>query len=128
MPKGAITEHSRALVRARSGGMCEVCGLTPATNIHHRRARGMGGTRRAIHTPDWLLHLCGSGTQGCHGYVEAHPELSYAKGWKLRYYQHPSTAPVELTPRWYISDSPPVQLRWVLLQPDGTVKPWSWRA
>lgn len=72
------------LLTLRSGGMCE--GRTPAciapggavgllprykVSIQHRRARGMGGSRLAeTHTLDNLLLLCGSGTTGCHGWVE----------------------------------------------------------
>jgi hypothetical protein len=94
--------------------MCERCGIEPATNIHHRRARGMGGTKTQIHTAEWLLHLCGSGTTGCHGYIEAHPEISYSKGWKLR--------------RGHIPEQTPVQTPagWVILTAEGDYKPWTW--
>jgi hypothetical protein len=41
-------------------------------SIQHRLARGMGGTRRTdIHDMPSLLVLCGDGTTGCHGWVEA---------------------------------------------------------
>jgi hypothetical protein len=109
-----ITATTKSTVEQRSGGVCELCGCAPASNIHHRRARGMGGTRRAVHTASWLLHLCGSGTTGCHGYIEAHPTISYGKGWKLRQHQTPSTAPVELAGKW------------VTLTDDGKIHPWAW--
>lgn len=108
-----ITPATAALLQQRSDGICEVCGAARATNIHHRTPRGMGGTNRAIHTVEWLLHLCGSGTQGCHGYIESHPEVAYSKGWKLRRLDTPAR---------------PVQYRqeWVVLGPDGTVSPHRW--
>ncbi len=109
-----ISDITKQVVRRRSGGMCERCGVERATNLHHRRARGMGGTRRAVHTAEWLLHLCGTGTTGCHGYIEAHPQISYAKGWKLRG-TRPATTPVQLYAHG-----------WVVLHPDGTVEPHRW--
>ncbi len=72
------------LLLVRSGGQCE--GRTPAcvapggslfgmpreqVSVQHRRAQGMGGTALA-ETNDLanLLLLCGTGTSGCHGWVE----------------------------------------------------------
>ena len=103
----------RKLILRRSGGYCERCGLEPGTNIHHRQARGMGGTKRLIHSPEWLLHLCGSGTTGCHGYIESHPSISYSKGWKLRR-SHTAATPVQTA------------YGWVVLNPDGTTSPHHW--
>ena len=41
-------------------------------SLHHRRSRGMGGTSNpAINLPANLLAACGSGTTGCHGFVES---------------------------------------------------------
>lgn len=112
MANDPITRDTKLRVSKRSGGVCERCGAEPASNYHHRRARGMGGTLRNIHTPDWLLHLCGSGTEGCHGYIETHPEISYEKGWKMRQYQLPSTSPVQT---FYGI---------VILHRDGSAEPW----
>ena len=69
----------------RCGGVCEArteaC-LAPAdgrlerltrsqVSVQHRRARGAGGTSlEATHFLDNLLLLCGTGTTGCHGWVE----------------------------------------------------------
>jgi hypothetical protein len=44
-------------------------------SFHHRRPRGMGGTRRAdVHSLSALVLTCGDGTQGCHGYAESYRE------------------------------------------------------
>jgi hypothetical protein len=110
----AISQATVDLVHERSGGACEVCGAARATNLHHRRARGMGGTKAPIHGPEWLLHLCGTGTTGCHGYIEAHPETSYAKGWKLRRNRDPAISPVQLGGQW------------VILTPDGGREEHRW--
>ena len=42
-------------------------------SAHHRKPRGSGGTSNpAIASITNLLVLCGSGTTGCHGWVESH--------------------------------------------------------
>jgi hypothetical protein len=68
----------------RSKGRCEV-GIPgvcrgKAESRHHRLDRGQGGPNLI----DNLLHLCGSGTTGCHGYIEHHRKESYRKGWLLK--------------------------------------------
>lgn len=113
-----ITAKSRAIVAERSGGICEICQGAPATNIHHRQPRGMGGTRRNIHTPAWLLHLCGSGTTGCHGRIEIQRAMAYRHGWLLRSHQRPSTVPAWIA-----------RAGFVILTDDGRYEPWGeqWR-
>ena len=40
-------------------------------SMHHRKPKGMGGTAdRSLSSPANALTLCGSGTTGCHGWVE----------------------------------------------------------
>jgi hypothetical protein len=90
-----VSEETARIVLARCNGMCEVCGRAAMANLHHRRARGMGGTRRAIHTPSWLLAVCGMGnTSGCHGRIETHREQARARGWLLGPSDDPATTPV----------------------------------
>lgn len=53
--------------------LCARC-FRPAQGWQHRVARGRGG-------PDDLYNcvpLCGSGTTGCHGWAEHHPEEAQA--------------------------------------------------
>jgi Asp/Glu/hydantoin racemase len=57
--------------------------------MHHRQRRAGG-----IHTAANLMHLCGSGTTGCHGWITAHPALSRAAGWIVSAYSDPSVEPV----------------------------------
>jgi hypothetical protein len=85
----AEMEGVRPLVEERSHGMCEirlpqVC-QGRATNIHHRLPRGAGGTNSKAN----LLHLCGSGTTGCHGWVESHRKEAYELGLLLRRGENP---------------------------------------
>lgn len=71
------------LVDARDEGVCVSCGAR-ATNRHHRRFKGMGGSS----LPDTdsaqnLVTLCGSGnTSGCHG--RAHQDNAWALAWGYR--------------------------------------------
>jgi hypothetical protein len=108
-----ITLANREIIRERSGGQCELCRSRDATNMHHRRPRGMGGTKRDIHTPAWILHVCGSGTHGCHGLIESRRALAYTNGWLLRNHEHPST-----TPAWLFRSL------FVILTDKGTYEPW----
>lgn len=59
-----IPSRNEAVVKARSGGVCESCGTKPGANIHHRQYLSRGGT----HDVHNLIHLCGMGNvNGCHG-------------------------------------------------------------
>ena len=71
-------------VQARFGGRCARCGRD-GVYIHHRRARGMGGTKRPeINLPSNLLFLCGTGTTFCHGWIEHNRAEARVNGWLLR--------------------------------------------
>lgn len=83
----------RRLVVERDGG-CLRCG-GEATNIHHRRPRGMGGTRDpAVNAPSNLVALCGSGTTGCHGWIESHRAQALADGWLVSRWGDPAKVPI----------------------------------
>jgi hypothetical protein len=72
-------------VRRRDGYACIICGSTRQLTTQHRVARGMGGSLPEwINGPANLITLCGSGTTGCHGWVEAHPMFSREAGWSVR--------------------------------------------
>lgn len=88
-------QKCRRIVRERSSGGCEVrvldvC-LGRATNFQHRKNRGQGGR----YDPSNGLDVCGSGTTGCHGYIHAHPEESYRKGWSVQSWADPAAVPFE---------------------------------
>jgi hypothetical protein len=82
-----VTAKTFELVWDRDQGRCVRCGthLTGprgvAWSVHHRRPRGMGGSREKwVNLPGNLLLLCGSGVTGCHGWVESHRETARASG------------------------------------------------
>ena len=85
--------------------MCEICGITPATNWHHRKNRSQGGGNELSNA----MHLCGSGNTGCHGRVTENPADAYHYGWSVLSGHNPAEMPVWMG--W----------RWVLLHDDGTV-------
>lgn len=64
-------------------------------SVQHRRARGMGGTRRSdANEPQNLILLCGSATTGCHGWVESNRQAALSNGWAVKSNSDPMQAPV----------------------------------
>jgi hypothetical protein len=84
------------LVRDRDRWQCVRCGTTESLTTQHRVARGMGGTRwLGVNLPANLITLCGSGTTGCHGWVERHPTEAKLLGLALsRFISDPASHPV----------------------------------
>lgn len=91
-----MTGFSKAVTSAiieREEGCCFRCGgyVLHGTrgwdySLQHRRARGMGGSRRPdTNSVQNGILLCGSATSpgGCHAYVEAHPSEAEDKGWRV---------------------------------------------
>lgn len=118
---------TRRLVLDRAAGACELCGrlLHDGTrwlgdhSHHHRRPRGMGGSRdAATNTAANLLLLCGSGTTGCHGTVESDRTAALEHGWLVAQGQDPATTPVLVIG--------PVVLHRVRLTLDGRYEVLSW--
>lgn len=91
-------QDTREAATARSGGVCEVaipgvC-LGRAMNHHHRLPRRMGGTRRAVvNSLCNVLHLCGTGTTGCHGHIETNRAEALENGWLLHANADPASEP-----------------------------------
>lgn len=95
-----MTEREcRNIVRRRSGGNCERCGRPDRLTVHHRRKRSHGG----LWSPENCLHLCGSGTTGCHGWVEANPAAARASGFWL-FTGDSTETPVLYRHRWQVLD------------------------
>lgn len=86
MRRTGPTPQDRHTVLLRASYRCERCELPLNSNlsVHHRRPRRMGGTRRPdANSPQNLLVLCGSGTTGCHGWIESHRREAYDAGYLL---------------------------------------------
>jgi hypothetical protein len=111
------SQHVRGQVIERAGGRCEWCGgqSTWGVSVHHRQPRGMGGSRKVhVNAAANLMLLCGSGTTGCHGWVESHRREAVT--WGL------------LVPRPGLPSVTPVFYRrteWVLLDDNGGVHSWT---
>ena len=108
VPRDRTWPPARLDALTRDGGVCQRCG-DPATAVHHRRVRGMGGgmddpTR---HRPDRLVALCGP----CHRWVHGNPFQAKAGGW--------------IVPRPQRTEDTPVKTRsgWLLLAVDGSTYP-----
>lgn len=86
------TTKARKILYERSGNVCEICGCARATNAQHRVNKSQGGSWALSN----LIHVCGSGSTGCHGYIHSHPERSYANGWSVRQSMNPRHMPALL--------------------------------
>ena len=81
----------RAAIRARSGSKCELCGLARAAQIHHRRPRAAGSTRRPeTNFATNGLHVCGD----CHDRVESDRGEALDNGWLVSQNEDPAAIPV----------------------------------
>jgi ribosomal protein L34E len=94
------TTRTRTVIKHRAERLgwplCERCGREPVEQIHHRRPRAAGGSKRAdTNVPSNLLGL---GVR-CHQHVERHRAEAYANGWLLRSWQTPLETPVRIHDR-----------------------------
>lgn len=84
----------------RAQGRCEVCGKIVGRapySIHHRKPRKMGGTRdETINTPPNLMLVCGTGTTGCHGWIESNRAQAAAAGYLIKGNAKPEDTPITL--------------------------------
>lgn len=99
MPRMRMPHETVYLVRARAQGRCERCGTADSLrwSFHHRIPRGMGGSKDPrLNLPSNILLLCGSGTEGCHGWVESHRNEAREQGLLLYRDDDASELPAEL--------------------------------
>lgn len=102
---GAFTEATRTKIKERADNRCEVCGLRMERGqIHHRRPRGMGGTRRpdaSSPSNGLYVHL------HCHNMIESNRRRAAYLGWLVGWGRLVEEAEVRLWDGWF------------LLTPDG---------
>lgn len=106
MPKASrkVQEAARNIVRTRDGSRCQMCGCSivdAPSSIHHRRRRGMGGSA-LLERPSNLVRLCGTGTTGCHGFVESNRTQSTTRGWLLGFLDNPEEIPLLCFDGWML--------------------------
>lgn len=58
-------------VRVLDGPVCRCCLQRAAESVHEIKPKGMGGNPHAVSLEN-SVHVCGSGTTGCHGHLQAH--------------------------------------------------------
>jgi hypothetical protein len=58
----------RAAVFERDRYLCRCCGHRPAESMHEIRPRSLGGKVSLENS----IAACGSGTTGCHGFMQSH--------------------------------------------------------
>ena len=69
---------------------CVRCG-EPMAHIHHRRPRGMGGSRDPLtNRAANLVCLC----RGCHDWIECHRADAYRDGWLVHRWDDPASIPL----------------------------------
>ena len=98
----AFDEVTRAAAFEANLGKCAGC-AKPATEVHHRRPRGMGGSSRPeIGDASNAVPLC----REHHHWAEHNREEARRIGWLLEDWQEPDGTP------WWAS--PRGSVRWVL--------------
>jgi hypothetical protein len=87
-PTPAESKAAYEAVAARSGGVCEACGVARAEAMHHRLYR----SRLGQDTVENILHVCGRGNKdGCHGI--AHTLQGEQRGLSVRSGTDPAVIP-----------------------------------
>lgn len=100
-PEG-FSDEVRAIVAARSGGRCEVLGeRTSDLQLHHRRPRQAGGSRRPdTNVASNALLLC----LMCHTRIESYRSKAYDEGHLVRSGRSPIATPVLYRGEWRLLD------------------------
>lgn len=87
-----FSKRVREIITERAGGSCERCGRrTWDMQVHHRRPRGAGGSRR----PETNQAANGVLLDGdCHRGIESNRTAALSDGWLVAQCDTPATVPV----------------------------------
>ena len=103
-PPGVTQEIADAVLE-RDQHSCVVCGKNlhgirgRDWSIHHRRPRRLGGDRRPeTNLPANLISVCGTGVDGCHGWIESRRTEALEQGLILHANDKPEEHPISV---WY---------------------------
>jgi hypothetical protein len=108
----ALSLKIRKLIEGRDDH-CYHCGQTEELQIHHRRNKGIGGSK-LLDTPDNLMRVCAAWNYG----MESDPRVaSQARAWNHK------------LPIWEKENLPVFDRAggWWYLQPDGTKERSDWK-
>ena len=97
-----FSKHTRELVFLRSGGRCERCGvIRTRVEYHHRRPRGMGGSRATdTNGAANCVLLC----IYCHRDIEAYREAAIDFGFLVPQGKKPAETPLRRHKQWVLLD------------------------
>ena len=97
-----FSKHTRELVYLRSGGRCERCGaIRTRVEYHHRRPRGMGGSRATdTNGAANCVLLC----VYCHRDIEAYREAAIDFGFLVPQGKKPAETPLRRHKQWVLLD------------------------
>lgn len=100
---GAFDKQTREIVFLRAKMRCEMCGSQcRVAHFHHRRPRGMGGTRRIESS---RASNCLFVHPRCHAEIESSRERALVNGWLVRQVDSPLLVPVKLwSGLWFLDD------------------------
>lgn len=89
----------RNLVAKRANGFCERCGANTPTQIHHRRPRGMGGSKHPdTNTAANALAVC----LDCHNQIESDRKDAARYGWLVSQGRNSAEVPVFRRGQWVV--------------------------
>jgi hypothetical protein len=107
-----VTAKVRREVIARDKQTCQWCGRWVDVesgwySLQHRRARGMGGTKRIdTDLACNLVLVCGTGTTECHGEIESHRERAVERGFNVADRHNPALVPLlDYSDQWLRMDA-----------------------
>lgn len=89
---GAFSPATVRAIRDRDQWACVICGGTDRLQTHHRRPRGMGGTKARVSA---------SAANGitvcvyCHTDLELNRRTAASKGWLVPQYRDPRDVPIK---------------------------------
>lgn len=99
-----FSQKTRDLIHHRAKGRCEKCGMPlpgGLAQIHHRRPRGMGGTKRkesGTAANGIYVHL------KCHMDIESNRQAAFDNGWLVHQLAEPAVIPIKLWDGWFLLD------------------------
>lgn len=92
-----FSPKTRQIILDRCDFVCERCSSAAASQLHHRRPRSCGGSKRAdTNTPANCFAIC----EPCHRYIESNRTKALESGWLVRQGKNPADIPLLYRGRW----------------------------